>query len=158
VVEPLDPSVLLISIHDFFNGHATSTLWEERTSQNGASNRNFFLAGNRRLNRQAKYLALGIENGTSIFPIQSTATTGNQTRSPALAAAFAIDAANADLATAAGAIATRVQTAIDTRKGTTQDNVFGVDRFSAAHDDDRVKGECRRSREGLLLALDDSLL
>jgi hypothetical protein len=75
LVEPLGPSVPLTSIHGFFNGQATSTIGEERTSQNGASNRNFFLAGNRRLNRQAKDLALGvalgIESGTAIFPIKS---------------------------------------------------------------------------------------
>ena len=81
---------LQLSFHDFFNGHAEPTLGAKSASQNRAGNGHLVFAGNRCLDREAKDLALCIENAATILPIQSAADAGTQAWGTALATAFTV--------------------------------------------------------------------
>ena len=78
-------------------------------------------------------MALGVQDRASIhFATRTTASTG-QARGSKLAAEFHVEAAEANLSAASGAIGILVHANIGTAKRTAQNNVFFVNSVVTAH-------------------------
>ena len=78
-------------------------------------------------------LALCIQDGASVgFTTRTTADAG-QTRSSKLAAEFHVQAAEANLSTASGAVSVLVHANVGTAECATQNNVFFVNSVVASH-------------------------